>query len=161
VCRYSLKTPDKTRAVLILTRDSALSVVNSVTIAPITFTIRCIPTEVVLTKDDGLPGTCAATFDNLQTVPKSNIGNRIAALNAQRMKGRRRDSVVRARIGCVTSRCGVHWRPRVTRYSGAGSSRYQDLRCRSASKQGTGLQSMTIVCSRDTSPYPAQNREQS
>ena len=86
VCWYSFKAPDKKRPVLILTRDSAISVLNSVTIAPITSTIRSIPTEVVLTKDDGLPNRCAANFDNLQTVPKSNIGARIARLNAQRMK---------------------------------------------------------------------------
>ena len=71
---------------LILTRDSAIAVLNSVTIPPITSTIRSIPTEVVLTKDDGLPNTCAANFDNLQTVPKSNIGDRISRLTAQKMK---------------------------------------------------------------------------
>jgi mRNA-degrading endonuclease toxin of MazEF toxin-antitoxin module len=40
----------------------------------------------VLTKEDGLPSTCAANFDNLQTVPKSNIGARIAHLTARKMK---------------------------------------------------------------------------
>jgi mRNA interferase MazF len=72
--------------VLILTRDSAIAVLNSVTIAPITSTIRSIPTEVVLTEGDGLPNTCAANFDNLQTVPKSQIGERIARLTRRRMK---------------------------------------------------------------------------
>jgi mRNA interferase MazF len=72
--------------VLILTRDSAIAVLNSVTVAPITSTIRSIPTEFVLTEDDGLPNTCAANFDNLQTVPKSNIGDCIARLTARKMK---------------------------------------------------------------------------
>jgi mRNA interferase MazF len=72
--------------VLILTRDSAIAVLNSVTVAPITSTIRSIPTEVVLTKDDGLPNTCAVNFDNLQTVRKNNIGDRIARLTAQKMR---------------------------------------------------------------------------
>jgi mRNA-degrading endonuclease toxin of MazEF toxin-antitoxin module len=40
----------------------------------------------VLTEDDGLPNTCAANFDNLQTVPKSNIGARIARLTTRKMK---------------------------------------------------------------------------
>lgn len=71
---------------LILTRDSAITVLNSVTVAPITTTIRSIPTELVLTKDDGLPNTCAANFDNLQTVPKSNLGDCIARLTARKMK---------------------------------------------------------------------------
>jgi mRNA interferase MazF len=72
--------------VLILTRASAIAVLNSVTVAPITSTIRSIPTEVVLNKGDGLPDTCAANFDNLQTVPKRNIGDRIARLTARRMR---------------------------------------------------------------------------
>jgi mRNA interferase MazF len=86
VCWYTFKAPDKKRPVLILTRDSAIAVLHSVTVAPITSTIRNIPTEVVLTKDDGLPSTCAANFDNLQTVPKSNIGGRISRLTARKMK---------------------------------------------------------------------------
>jgi mRNA interferase MazF len=86
VCWYTLKAPDKRRPVLILTRDSAIAVLNSVTVAPITTTIRSIPTELVLTKDDGLPNTCAANFDNLQTVPRSNLGDRIAQLTARKMK---------------------------------------------------------------------------
>jgi mRNA interferase MazF len=83
---YTFKAPDKKRPVLILTRNSAIAVLNSVTIAPITSTIRSIATEVVLTREDGLPNTCAANFDKIQTVPKSNIGDRIARLTAQRMK---------------------------------------------------------------------------
>lgn len=82
---YTFKAPDKKRPVLILTRNSAISVLNSVTVAPITSTIRSIPTEIVLTEDDGLPNTCAANFDNLQTVPKINIGGRIARLTSRRM----------------------------------------------------------------------------
>jgi mRNA interferase MazF len=86
VCWYTFKTPDKKRPVLIMTRESAIPVLNSVTIAPITSTIRSIPTELVLTEEDGLPATCAANFDNLQTVPRGNIGNRITRLTAKRMK---------------------------------------------------------------------------
>jgi mRNA interferase MazF len=63
-----------------------VAVLNTVTIAPITSTIRSIPTEVVLTEEDGLPSTCAANFDNLQTVPKTNIGDRITRLTSRRMK---------------------------------------------------------------------------
>jgi mRNA interferase MazF len=86
VCWYTFKAPDKNRPVLILTRESAISVLNSVTIAPITSTIRSIPTELLLTEQDGVPHACAANFDNLQTVSKSNIGNRITRLTSRRMK---------------------------------------------------------------------------
>ncbi len=86
VCWYTFEQPDKRRPVLILTRDSAIAVLNSVTVAPITSTIRSIPTEVVLTEADGLPNSCAANFDNLQTVPKARIGSPIAHLPAAKMK---------------------------------------------------------------------------
>jgi mRNA interferase MazF len=85
ICWYAFKRPDKKRPVLVLTRDSAIAILNSVTIAPITSTIRSIPTEVVLTEEDGLPQTCVANFDNLQTVPKSRIGDRITRLSRRRM----------------------------------------------------------------------------
>lgn len=86
VCWYNFKTPDKKRPVLVLTRDSAITVLNAVTIAPITSTIRSIPTELLLTEEDGFPRTCAANFDNLQTVPKGQIGDRITRLSRRRMQ---------------------------------------------------------------------------
>ena len=86
ICWYNFKTPDKKRPVLVLTRDSAIAVLNSITIAPITSTIRSIPTELVRTEEDGLPHTCAANFDNLQTVPKVQIGDRITRLSRRRMQ---------------------------------------------------------------------------
>ena len=86
VCWYNFKTPDRKRPVLALTRDSVIVVLNSVTIAPITSTIRSIPTELVLTEEDGLPRTCAANFDNLQTVPEGQIGDRITRLSRRRMQ---------------------------------------------------------------------------
>lgn len=86
VCWYTFKTPEKKRPVLILTRDSAIAVLHSVTVAPITSTIRSIPTEVILTEADGLPNTCAANFDNLQTVPKGNLGDRITRLTTRKMR---------------------------------------------------------------------------
>jgi mRNA interferase MazF len=83
---YTFKAPDKKRPVLILTRASAISVLKSATIAPITSTIRNIPTEILLTEHDGVPHACAANFDSLQTVPKSNIGDHITRLAPDRMK---------------------------------------------------------------------------
>jgi mRNA interferase MazF len=86
VCWYTFPAPNKRRPVLILTRDSAIAVLNSVTIAPITSTIRSIPTEVVLTAEDGLPEICAANVDKIQTVPKANIGTPITHLSPSKMK---------------------------------------------------------------------------
>ena len=86
VCWYTFQQPDKRRPVLVLTRDSAIPVLNSVTVAPITSTIRSIPTEVVLTEADGLDAICAANFDSLQTVPKAGIGSTITRLSSAKMK---------------------------------------------------------------------------
>ncbi len=69
-----------------LTRDSAIPVLNSVTVAPITSTIRSIPTEVILTTEDGLPEICAANFDNIQTVPKANISAAITHLSVLKLR---------------------------------------------------------------------------
>ena len=55
---------------LILTRDSVLEYLGEVTIAPITTTVRDIPSEVFLSTADGLPQDCAVNCDHLQTVSK-------------------------------------------------------------------------------------------
>ena len=82
---YSFKAPDKRRPVLILTRDSAARFLHALTVAPITTTIRDIPTEVLLTREDGLPNECAVNLDNIQTVPTSHLGALIARLSPERM----------------------------------------------------------------------------
>jgi mRNA interferase MazF len=83
---YTFREPDKRRPVLILTRNSAIAFLTSLTIAPITTTIRGIPTEVVLTEADGLFATCAVNADNLQTVPKAKFGGFITHLKPEHMR---------------------------------------------------------------------------
>ena len=75
---YRFHAPDKRRPVLVVTRDSALDYLGEVTVAPITTTIRDIPTEVRLAKLDGLSRDCAINFDHLQTVSKARVGALIA-----------------------------------------------------------------------------------
>ena len=82
---YRFQQPDKKRPVLILTRESALDFLGEVTVAPITSTQRDIPSEVVLTRADGVPRACAVNLDHLQTVPKARIGQLIARLSTDRM----------------------------------------------------------------------------
>jgi mRNA interferase MazF len=72
--------------VLILTRNSAIGFLNALTVAPITTTVRDIPSEVFLTAEDGLLTDCAANMDNLQTVPKHKLGSLITPLSAERME---------------------------------------------------------------------------
>lgn len=59
------------RPFVVLTRNAAIPLLNSVLVAPITRTIRGIPTEVPLSPDDGLPQPCAATLDNLRVMSKA------------------------------------------------------------------------------------------
>ena len=68
-----------------LTRDSALVFLDEATVAPITSTVRDIPTEVLLTPDDGVPRTCAINLDHVQTVSRSRIGSLVTTLPATRM----------------------------------------------------------------------------
>ena len=82
---YTFKMPDKKRPVLILTRTSILDVLGEVTVAPITSTIRHIPSEVVLTPEDGMPKVCAINLDHLQTVSKAKVGSFITALSEPQM----------------------------------------------------------------------------
>jgi len=77
---YKFTRPDKKRPVLILTRDSALAYLGEVTVAPITTTVRDIPSEVFLSKADGLPQDCAINCDHIQTVSKGKIGALITSL---------------------------------------------------------------------------------
>jgi mRNA interferase MazF len=72
------------RPVLVVTRDQAIPVLRTVLVAPITRTVRGIPTEIELGPDDGLREVCAATFDNLQPVPTWSLRDRAAPSTAAR-----------------------------------------------------------------------------
>jgi mRNA interferase MazF len=83
---YTFHPPDKRRPVLILTRNSAIHVLTGITVAPITSTIRHIPTEVVLTpEDDGVLIQSAVSLDNILTVPKAKLGGLVAVLSRPKM----------------------------------------------------------------------------
>ena len=82
---YKFARPDKNRPVVILTRDSAIEFLEELTVAPITSTIRDIPTEVLLTKEDGMPRDCAVNLDHIQTVSKGKIGPLLTTLSSIKM----------------------------------------------------------------------------
>ena len=82
---YKFVRPDKKRPVLILTRNSALEYLGEITVAPVTTTIRNIPSEVFLSKVDGMPRDCAVNCDHLQTVSKGKIGSLITSLTSAKM----------------------------------------------------------------------------
>lgn len=83
LCRFA--SPDKQRPALILTRLSAIGHLSTVTVAPITSTIRDVPSEVILDVDDGMKGRCAVNLHNAVTISQERLGRRVASLDHQRM----------------------------------------------------------------------------
>jgi mRNA interferase MazF len=83
---YRFTAPDKERPVLILTRDGIINWMNEVTVAPVTSMVRDIPSEVFLSKIDGMPRDCAVNCDHIQTVSKRKIGRTITTLGEDKMK---------------------------------------------------------------------------
>ena len=73
------------RPACVLTRQAPIGVLNSVLVAPATRTVRGIPTEITLTRQDGMPDDCALSFDNLTTVPKALLTTRITSLPDARL----------------------------------------------------------------------------
>lgn len=84
LCRFG--SPDKQRPVLILTRDSAMGHLSTATVAPITSTVRDVPSEVILDVDDGMKDLCAVNLHNAVTVSQESLGKRVASLSSERMQ---------------------------------------------------------------------------
>ena len=82
---YQFAAPDKKRPVLVLTRNSAIRYLATVTVAPITSTIRGVPSEVVLSEEDGMKGSCMVNLHNAITISQNKLGKRIAQLDSSRM----------------------------------------------------------------------------
>jgi mRNA interferase MazF len=78
------ETDSKGRPFLVLTRVEAIPVLRTVLVAPITRTIRHIPTEVPLGISEGLPVASAASMDAVHTFPKSMLVRRMGALGPER-----------------------------------------------------------------------------
>ena len=78
---WLMETPNqKRRPVLIVSRDEVIPVVNNIVVAPVTSTIRDIPTCVRVGPDQGIDHESVATFDNLVAVPKSVLTVRLGSL---------------------------------------------------------------------------------
>ena len=77
--------PDKSRPVVVLTRDSAVGYLSTVTVAPITSTIRGVPSEVRLDEADGMKSPCVVNLHNAVTVSQERLGKRVAQLSALRL----------------------------------------------------------------------------
>jgi len=71
---------DKARPVLILTRELVRPHLGSVTVAPITKTVRGLSTEVHVDAANGLAGPSVVSCDNITTIPTSSVGVQIGVL---------------------------------------------------------------------------------
>jgi mRNA interferase MazF len=71
---------DKRRPVLVVTRNEAIPVLTTILVAPVTRTVRHIPTEIPLGSQHGLAVDCAASFDNLQPIRRSVLTQRVGDL---------------------------------------------------------------------------------
>ena len=80
-----LAPPIGRQPVVLLSRDAAYRVRTSVTVGMVTRTIRAIPVEVPLSTEDGMPQQCVVNLDNILTIPKARLGERITTLSPQKM----------------------------------------------------------------------------
>ncbi len=74
------------RPAVLLSRDSAYRVRAAVTVAPVTRTIRNIPVEVLLDQSDAMPTRCVVNLDDITTLPKSLLKQRITSLSPEKIQ---------------------------------------------------------------------------
>jgi len=98
---YQFAPPDKRRPVVVLTRDSAIAYLSTVTVAPITSTVRGVPSEVVLNEEDGMKAPCAVNLHSAVTISQNRLGRRVAHLSSLRM--REICAALRFSLGCDLS----------------------------------------------------------
>jgi mRNA interferase MazF len=79
---------------VILTRESAIPILSSVTVAAITSTVRDLPTEVAVGREHGLRRDSVVNCDNLFTIPKSTLARRRGELGPAELELLRRALVI-------------------------------------------------------------------
>lgn len=95
---FHFSAPDKSRPVVVLTRDTSISYLSKVTVVPITSTVRGVPSEVMLNEEDGMKATCAVNLHNAVTVAQQKLGKRVTRLSSNRMQ--EICSALRFALGC-------------------------------------------------------------
>jgi mRNA interferase MazF len=78
------ESENKRRPYLIVTRSEAISVLTAIVAAPVSRTVRGIPTEIALGPSEGLQVECAASFDNLELIPRFALTERAGTLGPRR-----------------------------------------------------------------------------
>ena len=83
---HQFRRPDKTRPVLVLSRPEAIRALHTVMVAPVTSTVRGLPSEVALGVAEGLKHESAANLDHVQTVEKRSLSRYLGELGTQKMR---------------------------------------------------------------------------
>lgn len=78
--------PAGRRPVILVSRDAAYAVRAAISVVEVSTTIRGIPSEVPLSRRDGLPKKCVANTDNIVTIPKQWLSARISALRREKVE---------------------------------------------------------------------------
>jgi mRNA interferase MazF len=81
-----LEPPAGRRPVLLLSRNKAYEFRLSVTVAHVTRTRRGIKTEVSLDEKDGMPVKCVVNLDDIATIPKVVLIDKLTTLSAEKMQ---------------------------------------------------------------------------
>jgi mRNA interferase MazF len=92
-------TPEGDRPVLVLTRDPVADRVGAVVVAACTRTVRGLLSELPLGPEDGMPEACVASFDNVHTLRRTALRQRITRLGDTRMNEACR--ILTRALGCV------------------------------------------------------------
>lgn len=81
-----LPPPVGSRPVVILTRDAVLHSIGSVVVTLVTRTVRGLPTEMELGRQQGLPVRCVANLDNVLTVPRERLRRLMGACDTAKIR---------------------------------------------------------------------------
>lgn len=80
---YTFKKPEKRRPVVILSRQEVIPLLRTVLVAPVTSTIRGLPSEVEVGGPEGLKHPSAINLDHIQTVAKTDLRNFVGTLRSE------------------------------------------------------------------------------
>ena len=86
IWQYRSAAPDKRRPVVIVSRQEVLPLLRTAMVAPITSTIRGLPSEVIVGADEGLKRDSAINLDHVQTVEQRFLFRFLGSLSETKMR---------------------------------------------------------------------------
>ncbi|NOT53310.1 MAG: type II toxin-antitoxin system PemK/MazF family toxin [Deltaproteobacteria bacterium] len=86
IWNFRFDRPDKQRPVLILTRQEMIDMLHTVTVAPLTGTIRGVPSEVVIGPEIGLKKPSAINLHHVVTVQKSELKRFVGTVSRETLE---------------------------------------------------------------------------